>query len=361
MEHTLLYNMQQYINLLQSLIATPSFSKEEDNTAQLMASFMQQRGCTVRRQGNNVWAFNKHFDSNKTNLLLNSHHDTVKPNSGYTRDPFSPSIEDNKLYGLGSNDAGGPLVCLLAAFMHFYDRADLPFNMVFAATAEEEISGKFGVESILQELGNVTLALVGEPTLMQMAVAERGLLVLDGNVKGIAGHAARNEGINAIYEAMHDVEWFSTYEFELSSNWLGPVSMNLTQINAGTAHNQVPGNCSYVVDIRLNEHYSHQDILDIVRLHVKGTVKERSTRIKPSFIDTEHPMVKAGTELGLSSYGSPTTSDMALMHWPALKIGPGDSARSHSADEFIYLHEIEQGINTYIKLIESYSQKVKAH
>lgn len=354
------YNMEQYINLLQRLIATPSFSKEEDATAQLMAEFLEGHGCTVHRQGNNVWAFNKHFDPQKPNLLLNSHHDTVKPNSGYTCDPFEPTIEDGKLYGLGSNDAGGPLVSLLAAFIHFYDQAELPFNMVFAATAEEEISGKGGVESIIPELGNVILALVGEPTLMQMAVAERGLLVLDGVVHGKAGHAARNEGINAIYEAMHDVEWFNNYEFERSSRWLGPVSMNLTQINAGTAHNQVPGTCHYVVDIRLNEHYSHQDVLDIVRLHIKGEVKERSTRIKPSFIATNHPMVEAGEELGLSMYGSPTTSDMALMDWPTLKIGPGDSARSHSADEFIYIHEIEQGIQTYIKLIESYSQKVKA-
>jgi acetylornithine deacetylase len=351
--------VQHIIPLLQQLIATPSFSKEEGGTADIIAVFLQSQGCTVQRKGNNIWATNTHFSEVKPTLLLNSHHDTVKPNSGYTRNPYEASIEDGKLYGLGSNDAGGPLMALLGAFLHFKDRTDLPFNLIYAATAEEEISGKGGIESIINDLGNVQLAIVGEPTLMQMAVAERGLLVLDCTVTGKAGHAARNEGVNAIYQAMKDIEWFRTYQFEKDSEWLGPVSMNVTQINAGTAHNQVPAECTFVVDVRLNEHYPHEEALALIRQHVSATVKERSTRIKPSFIETTHPLIMAGQTLGMSAYGSPTTSDMALMPWKAVKLGPGDSARSHSADEYIYVHEIEQGIKGYIDLIEGYAQQVK--
>jgi acetylornithine deacetylase len=351
--------MHQIVSLLQQLITTPSFSKEEGGTADIIAAFLQSQGCRVQRKGHNVWATNTHFDATKPSLLLNSHHDTVKPNSGYTRNPYEATIEDGKLYGLGSNDAGGPLMALLGAFLYFKEQTDLPFNLLYAATAEEEISGKGGIESIINDLGNVQLAIVGEPTLMQMAVAERGLLVLDATVTGKAGHAARNEGVNAIYLAMKDIEWFRNYQFEKSSEWLGPVSMNVTQINAGTAHNQVPAECTFVVDVRLNEHYPHDEALAIIRQHVSATVKERSTRIKPSFIETTHPLIAAGQALGMSIYGSPTTSDMALMPWKAVKLGPGDSARSHSADEFIYVHEIEQGIKGYIDLIEQYAQLVK--
>jgi acetylornithine deacetylase len=351
--------MKRVIPLLQQLIATPSFSKEEGGTADIIAALLQSQGCAVQRNGHNVWATNTHFDQAKPSLLLNSHHDTVKPNSGYTRNPYEAAIEDGKLYGLGSNDAGGPLMALLGAFLHFKEQTDLPFNILYAATAEEEISGKGGIESIIHDLGNVQLAIVGEPTLMQMAVAERGLLVLDCTVTGKAGHAARNEGVNAIYLAMKDIEWFRIYQFEKDSEWLGPVSMNVTQINAGTAHNQVPAECTFVVDVRLNEHYPHEEALALIRQHVSATVKERSTRIKPSFIETTHPLIAAGQELGMSVYGSPTTSDMALMPWKAVKLGPGDSARSHSADEYIYVHEIEQGIKGYIDLIEGYAQLVK--
>ena len=354
-QHNILY--QNALDLLKKLIATQSFSKEEEQTALLIEDFFKQHQIPYQREQNNIWAFNKFYDESKPTILLNSHHDTVKPNSGYTRNPYESTIEDGKLYGLGSNDAGGPLMALLATFLHFKERTDLPFNILYAATAEEEISGKGGIENIINDLGNVQLAIVGEPTLMQMAVAERGLMVLDGVATGKAGHAARNEGVNAIYLAMKDIEWFRAYQFEKDSEWLGPVSMTVTQINAGTAHNQVPAECTFVVDVRLNEHYPHGEALAIIRQHITSEVKERSTRIKPSFIETTHPLIVAGQALGMSVYGSPTTSDMALMPWKAVKLGPGESARSHSADEFIYLHEIEQGIKGYIDLIEGYAKQ----
>lgn len=347
------------VALLQELIAIPSFSKEEAGTADRLEVFFAEHNIYSQRKGNNVWAKNLFFSSTKPTLLLNSHHDTVKPNKGYTRDPFTASIEDGKLYGLGSNDAGGPLVALLGTFMHWYDKSDLPFNIIYAATAEEEISGKGGIESIIIDLGDIHLAIVGEPTLMKMAVAERGLLVIDCVAHGVAGHAARNEGVNAIYAAMKDIEWFREYKFEKISEWLGPVSMNVTIINAGTAHNQVPADCTYTVDIRLNECYTHAEVLQIIRSHVQSTVTERSTRIRPSFVDINDPIVGAAKALNIELYGSPTTSDMALMPWPAVKIGPGDSARSHSANEFIFIHEIEEGISTYISLIEQYFQQHK--
>ena len=345
---------KEMVSLLRQLISIPSFSREEMYTADQLERFFKEKNIPTLRKGNNIRAKNLFFTINKPTLLLNSHHDTVKPNKGYTRDPFSPAIEDGKLYGLGSNDAGGPLVALLGAFLYWYGRDDLPFNIIFAATAEEEISGRDGIESILTDLGDIQLAIVGEPTQMQMAVAERGLLVIDCEAQGIAGHAARNEGINAIYKAIQDIDWFRNYTFEKTSEWLGPVSMNVTMINAGTAHNQVPAVCSYTVDIRLNECYTHEDVLMLIRSKVSSSVKERSTRIKPSFIDKKNPIVIAAQELKIPLYGSPTTSDMALMPWSAIKIGPGDSARSHSADEFIYLQEIEDGISSYISLIEKY-------
>ena len=345
------------IELLKQLISISSFSKEEDGTAAVLFEFMEANGMATFREKNNVWAFNKHFDAAKPTLLLNSHHDTVKPSPAYTRNPFEAVVEDGKLYGLGSNDAGGPLVSLLATFMHFYHALHLPFNLAFTATAEEEISGANGIESMIAELGNIEIAIVGEPTLMKIAVAERGLLVLDCVAHGKAGHAARNEGVNAIYLAVKDMEWFRTYQFDKNSDWLGPVSMNVTAVHAGAAHNQVPAECSFVVDIRLNENYAHQQVLEVIRKHVQCDVKERSTRIKPSF-SGEHSLVDAAQKLGIELYGSPTTSDMALMPWPAVKIGPGDSARSHSADEFIYVAEIEQGIETYVKLLEQYRLQI---
>jgi acetylornithine deacetylase len=300
---------------------------------------------------NNVWAKNLHFDDSKPTLLLNSHHDTVKPNAGYTRDPFNATIEDGKLYGLGSNDAGGCLVSLMATFLHFYDQEDLRYNLVFAASAEEEISGRNGIEVLLPELGAIEAAIVGEPTRMNMAVAEKGLMVLDCKTNGIAGHAARKEGENALHKALPDIGWFSSYEFDKASPMLGPVKMNVTIIHAGSQHNIIPAECDFTVDVRVNECYTNEEVLEIVRQHVSCEVTPRSLRLRSTNIDQNHPLVMAGAKLGLQSFGSPTMSDKALMPFPALKIGPGDSARSHTADEFIYVQEIEQAINIYMKIL----------
>jgi acetylornithine deacetylase len=341
------------VQVLSQLISIPSFSKEEDRTAAYLADYLQQQGIAVRRVGNNVICFNRHFDPSKPSILLNSHHDTVKPNAGYTNDPFLPSIRDEKLYGLGSNDAGGCLVSLLMAFLHYYGETALRYNLVFAATAEEEISGLNGIQLALQELPPVAFALVGEPTLLQMAVAERGLMVLDATAHGRAGHAAREEGDNAIYHALNDIAWFRNFRFPKVSALLGPVKMSVTSIEtANKAHNIVPAGCRFVVDVRVNEHYTMDEVLTTIRQHVKSEVTPRSMRLRSSFIPLDHPIVKAGTLLGKTCYGSPTTSDKALMPFPALKIGPGDSARSHTADEFIFLHEINDGIELYINLLK---------
>ena len=339
------------VQVLQQLIATPSFSKEEGETAALLYTHLQAKGVQVQRTMNNVWAKNLHFDDRKPTLLLNSHHDTVKPNAGYTRDPFNATIEDGKLYGLGSNDAGGCLVSLMATFLHFYDREDLRYNLVFAASAEEEISGRNGIEALLLELGTICAAIVGEPTQMNMAVAEKGLMVFDCKTTGIAGHAARNEGENALYKALPDIGWFSSYEFDKVSQMLGPVKMNVTIIHAGSQHNIIPAACDFTVDVRVNECYTNEEVLDIVRQHVSCEVTPRSLRLHSTSIDQDHPLVIAGSKLGLQSFGSPTMSDKALMPFPALKIGPGDSTRSHTADEFIYVQEIEQAINIYTNIL----------
>lgn len=341
------------IQLLRSLISIPSFSKEEGKTAGEIRDFLDVRGIPFHRKGNNVWCYNQFFDVNKPTILLNSHHDTVKPNPGYTRDPFSPSIEDDKLFGLGSNDAGGCLVSLLATFRYFYDKQDLKYNLCFAATAEEEISGKDGIESILTELGDLDFAIVGEPTLMHLAVAERGLMVIDCEAIGKAGHAARNEGENAIYKAIEDINWFRTYRFPKESEVFGPISMNVTIINAGSQHNVVPASCKFTVDIRVTDAYRNEEVLSIIQDHIGSSATARSTRLKPSSIAIDHPIVQAGLALGRNTYGSPTTSDQALLDIPSLKLGPGDSARSHMADEYIYIYEIEEGIELYIKLLNS--------
>lgn len=347
------------IALLRELIRIPSFSREEKGTADNIQSYLMTAGIPLQRKGNNIWAQNKFFSADKRTILLNSHHDTVKPNKGYTRDPFTAAMEEGKLYGLGSNDAGGALVSLLAVFLHYYDCSDLPFNLVYAATAEEEISGAGGVESIIADISPIDLAIVGEPTQMQMAVAERGLLVIDCTAHGVAGHAARQEGINAIYTAIDDIDWFRSYKFDKVSPWLGEVSTNVTIISAGSAHNQVPAECTFTVDIRLNDCYTHEEMLQLIRQHVSCTVKERSTRIKPSFIPADHPVLVSARTLGIALYGSPTTSDMALMPWPSVKMGPGDSARSHSADEYICTHEIRDAIRTYISLLDHYFSQHK--
>lgn len=350
--HSLQEVQHSVIELLKQLIATPSFSKEEQDTAGIIKIFLEERGIEAKQFKYNVWAANKYFDASKPTLLLNSHHDTVKPNKGYTLDPFTPIVKDGKLFGLGSNDAGGPLVSLLAAFLHFYDRADLKYNLLFAASAEEEISGKEGIEILLPELPPIACAIVGEPTLMQMAVAERGLMVLDALAQGRAGHAAREEGENAIYKAMKDIGWFSSYTFPKVSELLGPVKTSVTVIETDNkAHNVVPAQCKFVVDVRVNELYTFDEILEVIRQNIQSEVTPRSTRLRSTSIALEHPLVQAGIKLGRSYYGSPTTSDKALMPFQALKMGPGDSARSHTADEFIYIEEIETGIALYIDLL----------
>jgi acetylornithine deacetylase len=349
-----IHNLEkEALKLLQHLIETPSFSKEEDRVAGLIEKFLKKQGVHVSRVGNNVFAVNRNFRDNLPTILLNSHHDTVKPNQQYTRDPFSAVIEDDKLYGLGSNDAGGCLVSLIAAFLHFYDKKDLKYNLALAATAEEEISGTGGIASILSFLPPLDCAIVGEPTLMQMAVAERGLLVLDCTSHGKAGHAARGEGDNAIYHAFTDINWFRTFEFPKASELLGPNKMNVTVIETSNkAHNVVPAHCHFVVDIRVNELYTFEEVLQTIRSHVRCDIMPRSTRLRSSAIPMDHPLVKAGLELGLTSYGSPTTSDKALMPFPALKMGPGDSARSHMPNEYIYVTEISEGITVYIALLK---------
>ncbi len=339
------------IDLLKQLIATPSFSKEEDKTSDIIEAFLKSRNVGACRFLNNVWARNKYFDENNPTILLNTHHDTVKPNKGYTLNPFSPIEKDGKLFGLGSNDAGGCLVSLIATFLYFYEQKNLKYNIILAATAEEEISGKNGIEILLQHLPKIDFAIVGEPTQMNMAVAEKGLLVLDCTAHGKAGHAAREEGDNAIYKAIKDIEWFRTYRFDRVSDLLGPMKMSVTIINAGSQHNVIPSECKFVVDIRVNELYTFEEVLVIIKQNVQCDVQPRSIRLRSSSISSDHPIVKAGINLGRKYFGSPTTSDKALMPFPALKIGPGDSARSHTADEFIYVDEIREGIELYIQLL----------
>ena len=340
------------IDVLKQLIATPSFSKEEDNSSAVIKNFLEKHSIKTEQHLYNIWAKNKYFDESRPTILLNSHHDTVKPNKGYTLDPFFPIEKDGKLFGLGSNDAGGSLVSLIATFLHYYEKENLQYNIILAATAEEEISGHNGIEALLPQLGKIDCAIVGEPTQMQMAVAEKGLMVLDCTANGRAGHAAREEGDNAVYKAIKDIEWFSSFKFDKVSDLLGPVKMSVTVIETDNkAHNVVPAQCRFVVDCRVNELYTFEEMLDTIRSNVQSEVKPRSTRLRSSAIAADHPLVKAGLKMGRNYYGSPTTSDKALMAFPSLKIGPGDSARSHTADEYIYIDEIKNGIDLYIQLL----------
>lgn len=356
---------QEAVALLQKLIAMPSFSKEEDKTAGIIEQFFKEKNIPSNRLLNNVWCVNKYFDESKPTILLNSHHDTVKPNPQYSKAPFLPIIEEGKLFGLGSNDAGGCLVSLITAFCHFYEMENLKYNIVLAATAEEEISGKNGIEKLLAsaEFSSQILngvegrglwgVIVGEPTLTNLAIAEKGLLVLDCTATGKAGHAAREEGENAIYKAIADISWFQNFQFPKISETLGPIKMSVTSINTeNKMHNVVPAICNFIVDIRVTDAYTHEEILETIKQHVQSEVKPRSIRLRSSKIEKDHPLVLAGIKLGKQMYGSPTTSDAALIPAPVLKCGPGDSARSHIADEFIYLKEIEEGIDTYIKILE---------
>jgi acetylornithine deacetylase len=341
------------LDLLKRLIAIESFSKTENQSADEIVEFFNKEQIETKRIGNNIWAQNKYYDLIKPTILLNSHHDTVKPNSAYTNNPFEAFIADGKLFGLGSNDAGGALVSLIACFIHFYNQLNLKYNLIFVASAEEENSGKNGIELVLPLLGNIDFGIVGEPTLMQMAIAEKGLMVLDCVAEGQSGHAAKEDGDNAIYKALKDIDWFRNYQFEKISTTLGPVKMSVTIINSGTQHNVVPATCNFTVDVRTTDQYTNKEVLAIIEEKVSSKVTARSLRLNPSCINTTHAIVQSGIQLGRTTYGSPTTSDQALMPFNTLKMGPGDSARSHSANEFIYIEEINEGIDLYIKLLKN--------
>lgn len=339
------------VELLRGMIARPSVSREETETADFIEEFLVAHGLAPRRAGNNLWCIAPCFDAALPTLLLNAHIDTVRPVDGWRRDPFRPSVEGGRLYGLGSNDCGGGVVSLLQAFRLSGGRADLPYNLIWLASCEEEVSGRGGVESVLPLLPPIDVALVGEPTGLRPAIAEKGLMVLDVTVRGKAGHAAREEGVNAIYEAWPLVEWFRTYRFARVSPLLGAVKMSVTVIAAGTQHNVVPAECRFTVDVRGNECYTNLELLDEIRKNVRAEVHERSTRLNSSHIDPSHPLVRRAVALGGQPFGSPTLSDQALMPFPSLKLGPGESARSHSADEFIEIEEIRQAIGFYCRLL----------
>jgi acetylornithine deacetylase len=344
---------KEAIELLKNLIETPSFSSEEEQTAAYIEQWFQTHDIAFQRTKNNVWAVNKYFDNNKPTLLLNSHHDTVKPNNGYTKNPFTAIVENGKLYGLGSNDAGGCLVSLMATFTHFYQQKNLKYNLVLVASAEEETSGENGLHSMLSVIPKIDVAIVGEPTLMNLAIAEKGLVVFDAMVKGTPSHAAHPNANNAIYNCVEVLQWFQEYQFKKTSKTLGDVKMTVTQINAGKQHNAVPSEVKLVIDVRVNDKYSNQDIVAILQEESPcDSITPRGIKLNSSSIPLEHELVQAGISLGRTAYGSPTLSDQSVLSCPSLKLGPGDSTRSHSADEFIYIKEIEEGIKIYIQLLE---------
>lgn len=337
-------------DILERLIAIPSFSREETAAADYLQQRLLDDGLDVRRKGNNLWIESEPA-GDKPTLLLNAHIDTARPSAAYTRDPFTPSVENGALYGLGSNDDGGSLVALLEAYKVLASKSQ-PYRLVWSATAEEEVCGRNGIELIFPEIGPVALGVMGEPTGMQMAVAERSLMVLDCTARGKSGHAARNEGVNAIYKALEDIEWFRTFRFEKESEFVGPVKMSVTMISAGTQHNVVPDHCDFVVDVRGNGIYSNLDILEEIGRHVTCEFKPRSTRLDGSSISMDHPVVRKGLSMGLEAFGSPTTSNQAVSPFTTIKIGPGQSSRSHTADEFILLSEIEEAVGVYVELLD---------
>lgn len=342
------------IDLLQRLIAVPSLSRQEDATASLLVNYFKEQGLTPNRSGNNVWLRARNWVDGRPVILLNSHHDTVKPAAGYTRDPHQPAIIDDKLYGLGSNDAGGALVALIHTFVTLQNDSSLACNLVMAATAEEEISGPNGIASLLPELGSIDAGIVGEPTLLDLAVAERGLVVIDGEAKGVSGHAARKEGTNALYLALEDILAIRDHVFTRPSELLGPTSANVTVIGSGTQHNVVPDRATFTVDLRVNEAYRNAEAVAELQATCRhAELKPRSLRLQSSGIAANHPLVQAGLKVrpGAKTYGSPTLSDQALMPFPTLKLGPGDSARSHTADEFIYVREVDEGCRMYVDLL----------
>ena len=338
--------------LLKQLISIESFSGTEDKTADCLQKFFEKHNVVPFRKGNNIWAKNNDFDSKKPTILLNSHHDTVKPNARWTLNPFQPIIKDDKLFGLGSNDAGGALVSLIATFLNFNSKKNLNYNLIVAATAEEENSGNGGVEMIKAEIGKIDFAIVGEPTEMKMAIAEKGLIVIDCTSKGIAGHAARDVGENAILKSIKEIEWFHSYKFPKISEELGPIKMSCTIINAGSQHNVIPDICKFTIDVRTTDVYSNEEVVEIIRKNVKCDIAPRSTRLQSSGIGKNHFLYQSALKLGIPTFGSATTSDMALWKSPAIKMGPGKSERSHTADEFIWLQEINEGIEIYIRLLE---------
>ena len=342
---------EEAIALLHDLIAIKSFSSEEDSTAARIEQWFTEHKIPSKRQDNNVYAFNAAFDKNKPTLLLNSHHDTVRPNSAYTKDPFHPHVEDGKLYGLGSNDAGGALVSLLALFTHYFAHPNPKYNLIMAATAEEESSGSLGLNSLLPILPPIDVAIVGEPTLMQLAIAEKGLVVFDGTIQGTASHAAHPNADNPILKLPEVIGWLENFSFDKVSEVLGPVKMTITQLNAGKQHNVVPAQVDMVIDVRVNDCYSNQEIVTLLQKEAPLTMTPRSINLNSSSIPEDHPLVQAGIALGRTTYGSPTLSDQAKLSCPSLKLGPGDSTRSHTADEFIYINEIEEGIALYIDLL----------
>ncbi len=347
------------VEILSGLINIKSLSKEEQPAAEYIQNILSSFGIIYTRDKNNVWATNKHYSEGKYTVLLNSHLDTVKPNKGYTKDPYKAILEEGKLYGLGSNDAGGALITLLGTFIHFFGEEDLPFNLVFVASAEEEISGREGMEYIYPKLPKIDFAIVGEPTLLDISIAERGLMVLDCKAIGKSGHAARKEGINAITKAIEDINWFNTYDFPNHSKELGGISMSVTVINSGSQHNVVPAECDFVVDVRVNDKYSNEEVLAHIKSNVNSEVKARSTRLNSSGVNENHPIRTVANKLGINTYGSPTLSDQALMPCESIKMGPGDSARSHTADEFIFVEELEQAIPKYIAVLTQLGEELK--
>lgn len=339
------------VKLLQKLIQTPSISREEQGAADVLQQFIEKCGIPTWRDGNNVWCLAPDYDANKPTILLNSHIDTVKPVNGWTYAPFEATIENDCIYGLGSNDAGASVVCLLQSFRELIKK-EQPYNLIFLASCEEEVSGKNGIEKVLPQLPPIDVALVGEPTGMQPAIAEKGLMVLDVTVHGRSGHAARNEGDNAIYKAIKDISWFQNFEFPEKSQLLGPVKMTVTIINSGTQHNVIPDQCVFTVDIRSNEKYTNEEIYDFVSKHIAGNAQARSFRLNSSCIPETHPLVQRIVQQGRTPFGSPTLSDQALMRFPSLKMGPGDSARSHTANEYIKIGEIKEAIGLYIEILD---------
>lgn len=343
--------VEESIALLRRMVATPSLSREEGAVCDLVQRQLNEWGLPVNRHGNNLWLESGCDRGGCPTVLLNSHLDTVKPASGYTRDPYDAHIEHGRLYGLGSNDAGGPLVALLAAY-RFLTQRELPYRLIFCASCEEEVSGKGGLESVLPLLGRIDVGLVGEPTSLHPAVAEKGLMVCDCLATGVSGHAARNEGVNAIYRALPAIQWLQSHRFERISALLGPVKATVTMIDAGTQHNVIPDRCRFVLDVRVNELYSLAEVLDELRAGMPNIdIQPHSLRLNSSRIDLEHPLVQRALQLGLKPFGSPTLSDQALMPFPSLKLGPGDSERSHAADEWIPLDDIRRGAQLYVQLL----------